>query len=158
MFGSGSSPLYNPVTLVRREEVVVVTLNYRLGAFGFAELSELFPHLPANRGLRDQCAALRWVTREIENFGGDPDNVTLFGESAGAMSIAALLASDDARPLFRRAILQSGAAHHVSSLPRARGLARLWVEKLGELEGPEFHALPTEALLEAQRNLGGLGT
>jgi para-nitrobenzyl esterase len=87
-----------------RDGVVLVSINYRLGVEGFG----VFPDAPSNRGLLDQIAALRWVRDNIAGFGGDPANVTVFGESAGAISIGALLASPLAAGLFRRAILQSG--------------------------------------------------
>ncbi|BBF99809.1 MULTISPECIES: carboxylesterase/lipase family protein [Pseudonocardia] len=91
-----------------RDGIVYVGINYRLGADGFLWLGEGTPNL----GLLDQVAALRWVRDHIALFGGDPGNVTVMGESAGAMSIGALLAMPAARGLFGRAILQSGAGHH----------------------------------------------
>jgi carboxylesterase type B len=92
-----------------RDGVVLVSINYRPGCEGFLHLRDAVP----DRGLLDQVAALRWVHDNITAFGGDPGTVTVCGESAGAMSIGALLALPDARGLFHRAILQSGAAHHV---------------------------------------------
>ena len=112
ILGSGSQMLYDGATLTRRGDVVVVTINYRLGALGFLRLRDRFgDRLPAtgNEGLLDQVAALEWVRDEIAAFGGDPANVTIFGESAGAMSCATLLGVPRARGLFHRAILQSGA-------------------------------------------------
>ena len=97
-------PIYAPATSVRDGDVVAVTLNYRLGVEGFAVLPE---GAPANRGLLDQIAALRWVQENIASFGGDPERVTVFGECAGGGSVAALLAMPAARGLFRRAIAQS---------------------------------------------------
>jgi para-nitrobenzyl esterase len=88
-----------------RDGVVLVSINYRLGVDGFA----LLPDAPANRGLLDQIAALEWVRDNIAGFGGDPGNVTIFGESAGAMSVATLLSIPRARGLFAKAITQSGA-------------------------------------------------
>jgi para-nitrobenzyl esterase len=101
--GASNRPIYDPRHLVRAGDVVVVTLNYRLGVEGFAVLEGA----PANRGLLDQVVALRWVRDNIASFGGDPDQVTVFGESAGGGSVAALLAMPAARGLFRRAIAQS---------------------------------------------------
>lgn len=101
--GSAADPLYDAALLARRSRTVVVTLNYRLGAEGFAALDGA----PANRGLLDQLAALRWVRENIAAFGGDPDRVTVCGQSAGAGAIASLLAAPQARGLFRRAITQS---------------------------------------------------
>jgi para-nitrobenzyl esterase len=102
IFGSGSEPGYNGTTLARCG-VVVVTGNYRLGVEGFAQMEGA----PANRGLLDVVAMLRWVAENIARFGGDPASVTVFGESAGAGIIAALLAMPTASGLFRRAIAQS---------------------------------------------------
>lgn len=106
-FTHGAGHLYDPAWFVKQGDVVVVTVNYRLGAFGF------FGHadLPGSGafGLEDQQAALRWVQRNIRAFGGNPRNVTLFGESAGGMSTCAHLASPRAAGLFHKAIIQSGA-------------------------------------------------
>ncbi|MFI7667678.1 carboxylesterase/lipase family protein [Nocardia sp. NPDC049526] len=101
--GFSGSPGYDAQHIARDGDLVVVTLNYRLGIEGFAHIDGA----PANRGLLDQVAALEWVRENITAFGGDPDQVTVCGESAGAGSIAALLAMPSAAGLFRRAILQS---------------------------------------------------
>ncbi len=109
--GSGSLSWYAGEALAARGDVVVVTVNYRLGAFGFLDLSELGgPDFASsgNLGLLDQVAALGWVRDNIAAFGGDPQNVCLFGESAGAMSVGTILAAPPARGLFHRAIMQSG--------------------------------------------------
>jgi para-nitrobenzyl esterase len=100
--GAASSPGYD-ATVLAAQHVVVVTFNHRVGVEGYAYL----PGVPANRALLDQVAALRWVHDNIAAFGGDPDRVTVFGESAGAGAIAALLVMPDAAGLFRRAIAQS---------------------------------------------------
>jgi para-nitrobenzyl esterase len=109
--GAGSEPRYAGDGLARKG-AVVVTLNYRLGALGFLahpELSaEAQPHASGNYGMHDAIAALDWVQRNIAAFGGDPGNVTVFGESAGANLTAALVASPAAKGMFRRAIAQSG--------------------------------------------------
>ena len=102
LFGSSAEAIYDGQKFAM-SGVVLVTCNYRLGVEGFAEI----PGAPANRGLLDLVAALRWVRENVTAFGGDPGNVTVFGESAGAGAVAALLAMDDARGLFRRAIAQS---------------------------------------------------
>ena len=103
--GNSAIPLYDGHAFAR-DRVVLVSINYRLGIDGFA----LLPDVPANRGLLDQVAALEWVRDNISAFGGDPANVTIFGESAGAMSVVTLLAMPKAAGLFARAIAQSGAA------------------------------------------------
>jgi len=101
--GNSALPIYDGHAFAR-DGVVLVSINYRLGVDGFA----LLPGAPANRGLLDQVAALEWVRDNIAAFGGDPGNVTVFGESAGAMSVTTLLAMPGARGLFARAITQSG--------------------------------------------------
>src|SRR4030095_5376257 len=98
-----------------RDGVVCVTINYRVGAEGFLYLGDGI----ANLGLLDQIAALAWVRENVAAFGGDPGNVTIFGESAGAMSVGTLLSIPRTEGLFRRAIAQSGAAHNVSSATTA---------------------------------------
>nr|WP_042187562.1 carboxylesterase family protein [Kibdelosporangium sp. MJ126-NF4]CEL18190.1 putative carboxylesterase type B [Kibdelosporangium sp. MJ126-NF4]CTQ90580.1 putative carboxylesterase type B [Kibdelosporangium sp. MJ126-NF4] len=105
-FFSGSGDIYNPSRLATRGDVVVVTLNYRLGVFGFLDHPDL-PH-GGNFGLEDQQLALKWVRRNIANFGGDPNQTTLFGESAGGISTCAHLAAPGSAGLFQRAIIQSG--------------------------------------------------
>ncbi|MFE9409035.1 carboxylesterase/lipase family protein [Streptomyces sp. NPDC006704] len=149
--GSGSSSSYDGSAFAR-DGVVYVSVNYRLGADGFLKL----PDRPDNRGLLDQIAALEWVRDNIEAFGGDPHQVTVFGESAGAMSIGALLALPRARGLFRRAILQSGAAHHFMRPGSADLITARLAEKLGiEASAEDFAAVPLEDLLRAQAELRG---
>ena len=113
--GSGAVPWYAGDRFAR-DGVVCVSINYRLGADGFLQLDGA----PANRGLLDQLAALEWVQDNIAAFGGDPGNVTIFGESAGAMSVTSLLSIRGSSGLARRAIAQSGAGHHVLSVETAR--------------------------------------
>jgi para-nitrobenzyl esterase len=120
--GSGSGPIYDSRTLCKRGDVVLVTINYRLGPLGFLNLNEITKgRIPStgNEGLLDQIAALQWVRENIAVFGGDPDNVTIFGESAGGASVGCLLALPGARGLFHKAIPQSGAAHISKSLEKA---------------------------------------
>jgi len=111
VIGSGSQQPYDGSVLAARGDVVVVTLNYRLGVLGFLNLDTVTGgRIPAtgSEGLLDQIAALRWVRDNISAFGGDPGNITVFGESAGGMSIGCLLAMPQARGLFHKAILESG--------------------------------------------------
>jgi para-nitrobenzyl esterase len=111
VMGSGSQPMYDGDSITRRG-VLLVTLNYRLGVMGFFSHPELTAESPhhssGNYGLLDQLAALKWVKQNIAQFGGDPENVTLFGESAGAMDSARLMASPLAAGLFKRVIAESG--------------------------------------------------
>lgn len=130
--GASHQALYDASALARDNGVLVVSFNYRLGILGFGEWSE-FPGLGgvSNAGLRDQLLALQWVRDHIADFGGDPGNVTVFGESAGGMSIACLLASPLAKGLFHRAILQSGSPDHVVARAEARHITRRFAEAAG---------------------------
>jgi para-nitrobenzyl esterase len=110
-----------------RDGVVCVTISYRVGAEGFLYLADGI----ANLGLLDQIAALEWVRDNIAAFGGDPGNVTIFGESAGAMSVATLLAMPGAKRLFHRAIVQSGNTPNVTTAATAERIGRRLAEKLG---------------------------
>ncbi|GAA0986146.1 MULTISPECIES: carboxylesterase/lipase family protein [Streptomyces violaceusniger group] len=120
-FMSGGGDLYDGSLLARTNDIVVVTINYRLGVFGFLDLPGLSERGAGNYGLLDQQAALRWTQRNIAAFGGDPGRVTIAGESAGGQSVCALLASPPARGLFDRAIIQSGGC---PSLTAAQATAR----------------------------------
>jgi para-nitrobenzyl esterase len=156
LVGSGSTPLYRGHDLARRGDAVVVTINYRLGALGYAHLgAALGDGFAWNLGVRDQIAALEWVRDHAERFGGDPANVTVFGQSAGGMSVAALLAAPRARALFHRAICMSGAGDHVLDVEDARSVARAFVEALGG-PPPTHEALgriPEARILRAQREV-----
>jgi len=155
ILGSGSSRLYSGARLAQRGDVVVVTINYRLGALGFLTWDSLCGETgrpPANAGLLDQLAALEWVRDNIEEFGGDPDNVTLFGESAGGMSVGTLLGTPRARGLFHKAVLQSGAAHNCSSPARAERISQQFVSEL-QIESPtpeKLGELPVGEIMRAQ--------
>ena len=146
--GSGSEGYYSGAHLAARGDAVVVTINYRLGALGFL-------HLPAlgetNFGMRDQVQALRWVQQNIAAFGGDPGNVTIFGESAGGMSVGSLMGSPEAAGLFHKAIPQSGAAHHSITLERAEEVGRQFADALGVDPGDAagLRGAPAGKLLEA---------
>lgn len=130
--GTGATRLYAGGRMARRGDVVVVTLNYRLGALGYLNLHAMDDRLEANFGLRDQIAALEWVRDNIEQFGGDPENVTVFGESAGGMSVGTLLGTPAASGLFHRAIAQSGAASNVTTAAVAATVAERLLRHLGE--------------------------
>lgn len=130
--GASSQSLYDGAVLARENGVVVVSINYRLGILGFGEWSD-WPELGgvSNAGLRDQILALQWIRDHIADFGGDPDAVTVFGESAGGMSIACLMASPLANGLFARAIIQSGSPDHVVTAGEAARITRLFAEACG---------------------------
>jgi para-nitrobenzyl esterase len=152
IFGSGGLPLYDGAALAR-QGVVVVTVNYRLGPLGYfvhPALERADPNGAANYGLLDQIAALRWVQQHIEGFGGDPRQVTVFGQSAGAQSVLALMASPMAKGLFQGAIAQSpyGIPSHTRQQARQSGV------KVAEAMGlpgakatlQQLRALPAERL------------
>jgi para-nitrobenzyl esterase len=147
--GTGASPWYDGSRFAR-DGIVCVTINYRVGADGFLYLGEG----NANRGLLDQLAALAWVRDNIAVFGGDPGNVTIFGESAGAMSVGTLISMPRAEGLFRRAIAQSGAAHNVIPAEAAERVGRRLAERLGvEATLEAVAAVPVDRVVAAQAEL-----
>lgn len=154
--GTGAITWYDGSRLARRG-VVVVTINYRLGALGFLHLAPFADGFEGsgNVGLLDQVAALQWVRDNAAAFGGDPNQVCIFGESAGAMSVASLLAVPAASGLFGRAILQSGAAAHVHEAPAAEEVARIFLAEVGVEPGDvgRLRELPIERLLAAQQRV-----
>jgi para-nitrobenzyl esterase len=151
--GSGAAALYGGARLARRGDLVVVTINYRLGILGFLAHPGLTDEeaggASGNWGLLDQVAALRWVRDNISAFGGDPGNVTIFGESAGGMSVTDLLAMPSARGLFGRAIAQSGPPSGVSMARAEEHTSKLLAE-FGFTEPAQLRTLPVDALLAAQ--------
>lgn len=126
--GAGYEPLYDGGPLAVRGDVVVVTLNYRLGALGLLRLPEIGAH--GNQGLLDQVMALKWVRDNIAAFGGDPARVTIFGESAGSASVGCLVTMPSAHGLFRRAIQQSGVGR-AATPESADRLATAMLDQLG---------------------------
>jgi len=152
--GSGGFIVYDGTELARKHDVVVVTVNHRLNIFGFLYLADIGNSEYAqasNAGMRDIVSALEWVRDNIEAFGGDPKNVTVFGQSGGAGKVSTLMAMPSARGLFHRAIAQSGAA--LSAVSRADAnattetiLARL---NLKATEIDRLHTLPAAQLLGA---------
>jgi para-nitrobenzyl esterase len=149
MFEAGSGATYDGSRFAR-DGVVCVTINYRVGAEGFLYL----PEDNANRGLLDQIAALEWVRDNIAAFGGDPGNVTIFGQSAGGMSVGTLLSMPRAERLFRRAIAQSGAAHQAIPVETAQKVTGELAKRLGlEATWEAIAAVPVDCLLQAQTEL-----
>jgi para-nitrobenzyl esterase len=147
--GSSAVPTYAGDRFAR-DGIVCVTINYRLGCDGFLYLEDV----PSNRGLLDQLAALEWVQENVAGFGGDPHNVTIFGESAGAMSVTSLLSMTAARGLFRRAIAQSGAGHHALPADTARLVTRELATRLDVTPtAVGFDTVPLEQLVAAQQQL-----
>jgi para-nitrobenzyl esterase len=147
--GSSAVPVYDG-TAFARDGVVLVSFNYRLGVEGYG----LFPDAPPNLGLHDQLAALEWVRASVAEFGGDPDRVTVFGESAGAISIGALLAAPRARGLFRRAVLQSGPPE-ATDRDKVRRLVRRMAARLEvPATAAAFADVDRTRLAEAQAEAG----
>jgi para-nitrobenzyl esterase len=150
-FVNGSSGIYDSRWLATRGDVVVVTLNYRLGTLGFLAHPSLGPPgAVGNYGLSDQQAALRWVHDNIANFGGDPDAVTIAGESAGGMSVCDHLVAPGSEGLFRAAIIQSGPCQAQLALPDAQRASVDYARDAG-CEDPRtvaacLRALPAEKL------------
>jgi para-nitrobenzyl esterase len=140
--------------------VVVVTLNHRLNVFGFLHLADLVGGQYAssgNEGMLDIVHALRWVRRNIRSFGGDPGNITIFGESGGGRKTATLMGMPAARGLFHRAIIQSGPGIHLQPRDKATSVAAAFLDalKLAPREAERLHKLPVEELLAAHNTVAG---
>lgn len=161
--GSGSVPIYNGSSLAGRD-LVIVTVNYRLGAFGFMAHPQITQETKAkgepstNFGLQDQIAALNWVQRNIAAFGGDPANVTIAGQSAGSMAVHSLVSSPLAKGLFVRAIAQSGLPTIIpmATLREAEKKGVEFGAEKGAKTLAELRALPAEALVVTAAGVGGL--
>lgn len=154
--GAGSIDWYSGVSMAKHGDIVVVGVNYRLGALGFM-------HVPGvaepNLGLHDQMAALSWVAREITAFGGDPDNITVAGQSAGGLSVLAMLAQPQSRALMRRAIVQSAPFGRIlRSMPKALQISEAMGKALGIAEPSQWRTVDAQKINEAQvgvaRSLG----
>jgi para-nitrobenzyl esterase len=158
--GSGSWPLYDGSNLARRGDVVVVSVNHRLGAFGYLQLAHLDPAEQAagNAGTLDLLASLEWVRENVARFGGDPGNVTIFGESGGGAKVLSMLGMPAARGLFHRAVVQSGPMQFLATPDAA---AARTAKVLGELGLPgegavaALREVPADALLGAQLAISG---
>ena len=157
-FMAGNTNPYDASALAREGDIVVVSINYRVGVLGFVNFGEALglPSIPSNLGLRDQIAALEWIRDNIAAFGGDPDRVTICGQSAGSMSVSLLMLSPKARGLFHGAIMQSGAVSLIHSRERSIEDARRFAELL-DLDQSGFDQLATmdlSRLIEAQVAIG----
>lgn len=156
--GAGSAPAFAGDALVDRGDVIMVNVNYRLGALGFLDFSQYSTPqrvFESNLALRDMVAALEWVQQNIAAFGGDPSNVTIAGESAGATAVTTLMCVPSAAGLFHRAIAQSPAVGGVYSAERAAGWARDFINWLHTTESLAVDALlgapPTELVAAGER-------
>lgn len=150
--GTAAPPYCDGATLARQTGAVVVTANYRLGAFGFLHLADLGADWAGctNFALQDQTAALRWVSENVEAFGGDPSNVTVAGQSAGAFCIGALLAVPSAAGLFHRAILVSGSTSRVFDRTNAADMAEDLLGTLRLNDAAGLVDVPVSQILDAQ--------
>ncbi len=152
-FTGGSGALYNGGPLAEQGDLVVVSVNYRLGVLGFVDLAAaLDVEVPSMLGLRDQIAALEWVRDNVAAFGGDPEQVTVAGESAGSISVALLLAARSTRGLFRGAVMQSGSYSLIHGPEARQEVARAYARLLGlgRGDGDRLWQLTPAELLAAQ--------
>jgi para-nitrobenzyl esterase len=150
--GQGSIPWYNGARFSANGDIVVVSINYRLGALGFTELSHLGAEYESASvaGILDQIAALRWVRDNIAQFGGDPQRVTIAGESAGGFSVSTLLGCESAQGLFHRAIPQSGGAHHTLPKSAAEIVTQHFLDTLNAHDPITLEAMSADDILAAQ--------
>lgn len=157
VIGAGTRDRFNGARMAVNGDVVVVSFNYRLGVFGFFN----FPGIPPNLGISDQITALKWVKENIRNFGGDPNNITIFGESAGAMSISILLCVPEAKNLFHKAIMESGAAGTgLASVEQSKKSTDKFVAKL-QIKSGDIDALQefsTKRLIRIQKKFASFGS
>ena len=154
VIGSGAQSIYDASRLARRGDVVAVTINYRLGVFGFLDLGQP-ERASANAGLLDQIAALAWVRDHIAVFGGDANDVTIFGESAGGMSVGTLMGCPAAHGLFHKAIPQSGSTQAVHDHESAASVAAALLSTLG-METPhvaKLREVPADKMMQAQQQV-----
>ena len=153
--GSGSAPAYDGTRLAARGDVVVVTINHRLNVFGYLYLGEIGGEAfsqSGNAGMLDVVEALRWVRDNITAFGGDPGNVTIFGESGGAGKVSVVCAMPAARGLFHKAIMQSGPCLQIADKARGTAIARQFLSdlnlshrRIGELQSMDAMKLAAAA-------------
>jgi len=156
MAGDGSEPRYDGESMARNKGIVTITVNYRLGVFGFfshPELTAESPHSASgNYGLLDQAQALQWVKENVSSFGGDPNKITIAGESAGSISVSALMASPLSRNLFRGAIGESGSIlGALSATPLSEGeqTGEKFAKMIGAKSLNELRSLSADSLLAA---------
>ena len=159
--GSGGDEEYEGTDLVNAGDVALVTINYRIGVLGFMDFSFLGEGFSSNLGLWDILAALKWVKENIEAFGGDPENVTICGQSAGATCVCILAGIDEAKPYFKRAIMMSAVPNLLHSAGHARDIARAYLKFMDIPDAAALKAAPAMDLVSRQgefANESGLGT
>lgn len=149
--GSGSEAQYNGKKLAANKDVIVVTINYRLGALGFLDFSFLDDSFQANCGLSDVVAALRWVYENIQAFGGDKKNITVIGQSAGAIITSALLVMPAVKPYMSKAIMMSGGPVWMHNKENAQNIAREFLSYMKIKDADELRKIPAEKLIQKQK-------
>lgn len=159
-FTLGSANMYDGSHLAELGDIVVVTINYRLGVFGFVDIAAVTGEtVTSNVGLRDIVAALQWVRDNIAAFGGDPDKVTISGESAGSIAVSLLLNAPIARGLFHQAVMQSGSVNLIQDRAMADATAEGYRTALGNPSLAQLRAMSATELLaaqvQAQKVMGG---
>lgn len=130
IYGSNSKDIWNPEYLLQKDVILIVP-SFRIGAFGFLSLNDPEFGIPGNAGLKDQVLALQWINKNIEHFGGDPSNITLFGESSGACSVHYHMLSEMSRGLFHKACAMSGTALNVFNLGAIKDISERMAKSLG---------------------------
>jgi para-nitrobenzyl esterase len=155
--GASSLPIYNGSNLAEATNTLVITLNYRLGSFGFLRLVDVTNNeitSTGNEGLEDQITALKWIQENIHLYGGDKGNITLFGESAGAMSIACLLSMASTKGLFHKAILQSGSGHTYQTIEQANNVAKEFLKSAKSLgyDSTQLATLSASEIMNVQKH------
>jgi len=157
--GAGSNPAFNGQPLARHGDVVVVTINHRLGSLGYLHLGNIVPEWSSSAvaGMLDIVAALEWVHDNIENFGGDPGNVMIFGQSGGGGKVSHLMAMPAARGLFHRAAIQSGATLRSGDRGDAHAVAERMLVQIGlsKDRARELQSIPWQMMMGAQMTVGG---
>src|SRR5262249_55574039 len=157
--GNGCYTMYDGANLARKHDVVTVTINHRLNAFGYMYLAGIGGAKYAqssNLGQMDIITALHWVKENISKFGGDPGNVTIFGQSGGAGKVSTLMAMAPAKGLFHRAIIQSGAALRGTAKDAASKSAEAFLAKVGAKTVDQLQSMPMAQLIAAATS-GGIG-
>ena len=157
--GNGSYTIYDGTNLAKKRDVVAVTINHRLNSFGFLHLAEIGGAKYAqasNVGMLDAIAALQWVHENIASFGGDPNNVTIFGQSGGAGKVSTLLAMPGAKGLFHRAIIQSGSNLKGVSAADATKSAQALMAKLNVKTADDLQSVPMDQVIQATSATQGL--
>ncbi len=149
--GSGSESFYNGATLAGTWDVLVVTINYRLGVLGFLDYSMLSSSFTPNLGLQDVLSALAWVHEHIENFGGDPDRITVFGQSAGGTMVSALSVMEEARRYISRCMMISGGPTQVQSLDECREITEQYLDFMDIQKADDLISTPLDDLAKSQR-------